>query len=115
MAQPAQRLGKPLSPREIEVVQLYARGLKRGEIAQRLGLANRTVDAYGYYARMKLGAKTIPQLLYRYGLVREQVDALLGAFRCGHPKDAENHMFAMNHGKRRLRCRTRHRKGGRAG
>lgn len=46
----------PLSPREIEVLELSARGLSVGAIAKKLGISERTVTAHVTNACEKLGA-----------------------------------------------------------
>lgn len=51
-----------LSPRELEVADLLARGRTPKEIAGRLSLSLHTVRHYADGARVKLGARTIPEL-----------------------------------------------------
>lgn len=57
----------PLTPREREICELIAEGLRNHEIAQRLFLSVRTVESHVLSARGKLGAarrSDIPELLY---------------------------------------------------
>lgn len=57
----------PLTPREREICELIAEGLRDHEIAQRLFLSVRTVESHVLSARGKLGAarrSDIPELLY---------------------------------------------------
>jgi DNA-binding CsgD family transcriptional regulator len=46
-----------LSPREREVLQMAARGIPSGEIAERLGLSPATVKSHFENAYLKLGAR----------------------------------------------------------
>ena len=50
----------PLSDREIEVVQLVATGMTNAEVAERLYLSRRTVDAHlrRIYDKLDLGSRT---------------------------------------------------------
>ncbi|MGG5817287.1 response regulator [Falsiroseomonas sp. HW251] len=56
-----------LSPREREVVKLLAEGGSRREIAQRLGIAERTVKAHQESAMQKTGERSVAGLT-RYAL-----------------------------------------------
>lgn len=58
-----------LSPREADVMQLLAAGLRSQEIAHELGLALVTVELHLRNARVKLGARTRDQALlyFSYG------------------------------------------------
>jgi DNA-binding CsgD family transcriptional regulator len=47
-----------LNKREVEILTWSARGLTSNEIADKLGLSKRTIDAYTDSARTKLGATT---------------------------------------------------------
>ena len=51
-----------LSPRELQVVALLADGLVCKEVAARLDLSVQTVKNYAHRARLKLGARTTPEL-----------------------------------------------------
>lgn len=51
-----------LSPRETEVVQLLVRGLTNRQIAERLGIGERTVDSHVDHVRDKLGLRTRVQI-----------------------------------------------------
>jgi two-component system capsular synthesis response regulator RcsB len=53
-----------LSPRETEVVQLYASGLTVGEIAQRLGRSKQTISAQKTNAMRKLGLERSVDLIH---------------------------------------------------
>jgi non-specific serine/threonine protein kinase len=48
---------RPLSPREREVADLVAQGLRRREIAARLGITRGTVDDTLKLVRLKLGIR----------------------------------------------------------
>lgn len=50
-----------LTPREEQVLALYAEGLQRREIAARLGIHADTVSGYARSAKWMLGAHSIPQ------------------------------------------------------
>jgi DNA-binding CsgD family transcriptional regulator len=61
-----------LSRRELEVVELVVDGLTNIEIAVRLGITERTVQAHVAAARAKLGARSRTQLavmVLRLGIV----------------------------------------------
>jgi DNA-binding CsgD family transcriptional regulator len=51
-----------LSPRESQVVKLMGKGLRRAEIADRLGVSRKCVSVFIERAREKLGIKTSLQL-----------------------------------------------------
>jgi LuxR family maltose regulon positive regulatory protein len=58
LAQPsAPLLAEPLSPRELEVLQLLAQGLSNHEISERLFLALSTVKGHNREIYGKLGVK----------------------------------------------------------
>jgi len=64
--------GGALTPREIEVLSLIARGETGNEIAKRLGLSAKTVEAHRARIRDKLGAASTADLVryaVRKGLV----------------------------------------------
>ncbi|GIX12144.1 MAG: histidine kinase [Paracoccaceae bacterium] len=48
--------GRDLSPREIDALSYLARGLGRGQVADRLGISEHTLRVYVDSARFKLGA-----------------------------------------------------------
>ena len=54
--QPTERLDEPLTPREIEVLNLLAEGLANKAIAARLGISDQTVKFYVASICGKLGA-----------------------------------------------------------
>lgn len=49
---------RKLSPRELEVVGLFAAGLKSVEVAQSLGIGARTISTHKARIRRKLGIVT---------------------------------------------------------
>ena len=51
-----------LSPRESQVVKLMGKGLRRAEIADRLGVSRKCVSVFIERARAKLRLKTAVQL-----------------------------------------------------
>ena len=51
-----------LSPRESQVVELMGKGLRRAEIADRLGVSRKCVSVFIERARGKFGLKTAVQL-----------------------------------------------------
>lgn len=59
---PAPAGGGPLTAREAQVAGLVAEGLTNGEIAQRLAVAPRTVDAHLEHIRNKLGFRSRTQV-----------------------------------------------------
>lgn len=58
---------RPLSPREAEILNLRAHGTQRHRIAQRLGLARRTVDHHMENVARKAGTSD-PYLLAYYAI-----------------------------------------------
>ncbi len=54
--------GHPLSDRELEIARLVAAGLTNDEIALRLGISRRTVDAHLDHVRTKLGVRSRVEL-----------------------------------------------------
>jgi DNA-binding NarL/FixJ family response regulator len=50
-----------ITDRESRVLELYAMGLNRVQIGQRVGLSERTVGRYLTIAKEKLGASTLVQ------------------------------------------------------
>ena len=59
------RLFKPLSPRERDVLACFARGMQRDRTAHRLNIAVATVDLHSRNLRKKLGAATIAESIAR--------------------------------------------------
>jgi non-specific serine/threonine protein kinase len=51
-----------LTAREVQVANLIAEGLTNGEVAQRLRIAARTVDAHVEHIRNKLGLRSRSQI-----------------------------------------------------
>jgi DNA-binding CsgD family transcriptional regulator len=56
-------LPQPLSPREVQCLELLAQGHRNDRIAERLGLHRATVDMHIVRARTKLGARTREQAI----------------------------------------------------
>jgi DNA-binding CsgD family transcriptional regulator len=57
----------PLTPREVQVARLAARGLGNGQIAGRLGISTRTVETHLQHAYEKLGVKDRARLGDAFG------------------------------------------------
>ena len=57
---PEQVRGKALTAREQEILLLVMEGETIRAIARRLGNAHSTIEAHLYYARHKLGARSLP-------------------------------------------------------
>jgi DNA-binding CsgD family transcriptional regulator len=55
-----------LTPRQRQIIRLLATGLSDSEIAERLGIAPRTVRAHCDALRVKLGVEKRRQLLFAY-------------------------------------------------
>lgn len=51
-----------LSEREREVIRLVKEGLMNNQIAERLGLSERTVESHRFHAYRKIGVKTVKDL-----------------------------------------------------
>ncbi|WP_433440572.1 ATP-binding protein [Nonomuraea sp. CA-141351] len=62
-------LGSPLTPREMEIARLIARGMKNKEIAAALVIAQRTVEGHAEHILRKLGFTSRTQIV---GWVAEQ-------------------------------------------
>lgn len=65
---------EPLTPRELEVLQLLARGLRNKEIALRLGVSERTATFHVGNVLGKLGADSRTEAIHlarRHGLLRD--------------------------------------------
>jgi LuxR family maltose regulon positive regulatory protein len=61
ITQPPQPLVEPLSPRELEVLKLVAKGFSNREISERLFLALDTVKGHNHRIYGKLGVKNRTQ------------------------------------------------------
>ena len=55
---------KTLRPREIEYLTLVAKGLRRREIADVMGIATTTVESHHNEALQTLGARTAAEAVY---------------------------------------------------
>jgi DNA-binding NarL/FixJ family response regulator len=55
---------KPLSRRELQIMQYTAQGCTAKEIAKKIGLEPRTIQAYVINIRKKLAAKNIAHAVY---------------------------------------------------
>jgi len=65
-----------LTPREIDVVLLIWEELTAAEIAARLGISPRTVEAQGWNIRQKVSAKISPRTVEAQGWnIRQKVSA----------------------------------------
>jgi DNA-binding NarL/FixJ family response regulator len=64
---------QPLTPREIQVLQLIARGLTNKEIGAELGLGVRTVETHRENLIRKTGLPTVPELT-RYAVLNGYVE-----------------------------------------
>lgn len=60
-----------LSDRELEVLRLFGAGLRKGEVAARLGLSANTVETYRSHLKQKLGIATGAEL-YRFAFLHFQ-------------------------------------------
>jgi DNA-binding NarL/FixJ family response regulator len=70
-------LVEDLSPREVQILEGIMRGERYRDIADRLGITERTVKNHAYEVRQKLGAKTGTEAAVRAlrsGLLVERVD-----------------------------------------
>ena len=57
---------KSLTKRELEVLELVVAGASNKVIASGLGISHRTVEVHRAKVMLKLGAKTLPQLVKSY-------------------------------------------------
>lgn len=60
------RQGQRLTPREREIVGALCAGETLREIAERLVLSVKTVEAHATSAKIKLGARTLAHAVYEY-------------------------------------------------
>jgi DNA-binding CsgD family transcriptional regulator len=63
---------RALTPREQQILALFAQGLRRDRIAHRLGISHQMVDLHGASLRRKLKAQTVAEAVakaFRYGLL----------------------------------------------
>lgn len=74
-----------LSQREITIIELIAAGLSAKEIAQRIGIAPRTVERHAENARMKSGARN------RAHMVAKAMTT--GILRGGHERPSSQRSF----------------------
>jgi two-component system, NarL family, response regulator NreC len=65
--------GRPLSPRETDVLRLMALGHTNREIGEQLDLSVRTVETHRSHIQQKLGLATRPELI-RYALDHDLID-----------------------------------------
>ncbi|WP_298304159.1 response regulator [uncultured Erythrobacter sp.] len=68
MASGARSLVKTLSARENEVMMLVCEGFRSKQIANRLALSPRTIDAHRYSAIKKLGVNDLPNIVRMFQL-----------------------------------------------
>jgi DNA-binding NarL/FixJ family response regulator len=59
-------LWQTLTPREREVAGLIVEGLSSREIADKLGISERTVETHRSHIRKKLGARSMAEMVRRY-------------------------------------------------
>lgn len=69
-AQPQARPGTSLTPRELQVIRLAARGYSKPEIAHRLGNAEGTVRNLAANAYARLGVGTLVEALSALGWLK---------------------------------------------
>ncbi len=73
-----ERFSLPLTPRELEILKLIARGKSAKEIARELDISVRTAETHRQNVRRKLDARNAAELTMiavRHGLVRPETDA----------------------------------------
>ena len=77
-------LHERLSPREFEVMQWLARGLKLSEIALKLGLSHQTITTHRRHILEKTGLRTTAEIM-RYGILRGFGEPEASAVETGFP------------------------------
>lgn len=71
-------LGSPLSEREIEILELAARGYTSTQTAEKLYLSTETIKGYRKRALSKLGARSLSQAVaYAIGIGLINITALM--------------------------------------
>ena len=63
-AVPSRKSSAPLTPREIEIVQLLAEGKSNKQIAAELGISVRTVEAHRQHVMQKLRIRSVVELVF---------------------------------------------------
>ena len=71
-------LGKPPSPRELQIWEMIAHGKSRLQIAAALGIAPGTVQAERWRLGMKLGQPSHTELIARYWQARSMCELKSG-------------------------------------
>lgn len=64
---------KRLTAKQVEIFQLVADGMSRKEIASKMKLTTRTIEAHCYNSYNVLGVKSVPHAvaeLFRKGLIK---------------------------------------------
>ena len=61
---PPRRTGAPLTPREIEIVQLLAEGKSNKQVAGELGVSVRTVEAHRQHIMRKLRVRSVVEIVF---------------------------------------------------
>lgn len=61
---PSQRTGTPLTPREIEIVQLLAEAKSNKQIAAELGISVRTVEMHRRHVMQKLRVRSLVEIVF---------------------------------------------------
>lgn len=65
--------GTSLTPKEIEIIELIAKGLRNREITTALGIKNRTVDFHVSNIMTKLGVKSRVEVVLNYMKGKEEI------------------------------------------
>jgi len=60
-----------LTAREREVMQHIVAGMSNRNLAERLGLSDRTVEVHRHRVMKKMGAKSLPDLVRKYAMIQE--------------------------------------------
>ena len=63
-AVPSRRTCAPLTPREIEIVQLLVEGKSNKQLAAELGVSVRTVEAHRRHVMQKLRIRSVVELVF---------------------------------------------------
>lgn len=63
--------GKPLTDMQRKILDLYAQGLNGTEIASRLDISTRTLESHLQGARLRMGARRLPDQVALYITVRK--------------------------------------------
>ena len=82
------RYGVPITPRQLEVVSLIAKGFTTPAVARELGISPRTAKAHADVLRQKLGAPRRREIPEQFRLLTGRDPSTLAPLRLEHPAES---------------------------